>query len=146
MVAKTEHKRRTGCPVACSLDVIGDHWTLLIIRNLMFSGVHEYKDMLKSEELISSSLLSARLKEMEENGLIGSVPHPESRRRKLYYLKPMGKDLIYVMVDMVLWSMKYLTEFLVIPKEKMELLQNSPDEFIKITLEQIEAWEKAHLT
>jgi DNA-binding HxlR family transcriptional regulator len=102
--------------------------------------------MLKSEELISSSLLSARLKEMEENGLIGSVPHPESRRRKLYYLKPMGKDLIYVMVDMVLWSMKYLTEFLVIPKEKMELLQNSPDEFIKITLEQIEAWEKAHLT
>jgi hypothetical protein len=42
--------------------------------------------------------------------------------------------------------MKYLTEFLVIPKEKMELLQNSPDEFIKITLEQIEAWEKAHLT
>jgi DNA-binding HxlR family transcriptional regulator len=146
MVAKTEHKRRTGCPVACSLDVIGDHWTLLIIRNLMFSGVHEYKDMLKSEELISSSLLSARLKEMEENGLIGSVPHPESRRRKLYYLKPMGKDLIYVMVDLVLWSMKYLTEFLVIPKEKMELLQNSPDEFIKITLEQIEAWEKAHLT
>ena len=146
MVAKTEHKRRTGCPVACSLDVIGDHWTLLIIRNLMFSGVHEYKDMLKSEELISSSLLSARLKEMEENGLIGSVPHPESRRRKLYYLKPMGKDLIYVMVDMVLWSMKYLTEFLVIPKEKMELLQNSPDEFIKITLEQIEAWEKAHPT
>jgi DNA-binding HxlR family transcriptional regulator len=146
MVAKIEHKRRTGCPVACSLDVIGDHWTLLIIRNLMFSGVHEYKDMLKSEELISSSLLSARLKEMEKNGLIGSVPHPESKRRKLYFLKPMGKDLIYLMVDMVLWAMKYLNEFLAIPKEKMDLLQNNPDAFIKITLEQIEAWEKVHLS
>jgi len=145
MVAQIQHRLRTGCPVACSLDVFGDHWTLLIIRNLMFLGLHEYKDMLKSEELISSSLLSARLKKLEKDGLISSIPHPESKRRKLYYLKPMGKDLVFFMIYMVQWAAKYLNEYLDIPKDKMELLQKNPDGFVKITLDQIEAWEKAHL-
>jgi DNA-binding HxlR family transcriptional regulator len=62
MVAKIEHKQRSGCPIACALDLIGDHWTLLVIRNLMFLGIHEYKDMLKTEEQISSSILTDRLK------------------------------------------------------------------------------------
>jgi len=67
MVAKTEHKSRSGCPIACSLDVLGDHWTLIIVRNLMFHGRHEYKDMLQAEEQISTSILSDRLKKLEQS-------------------------------------------------------------------------------
>jgi len=145
MVAQTEHKLRTGCPIACSLDVIGDHWSLLIIRDLMFFGVHEYKDMLKSGEKISSRMLSARLKKLEHDGLIAATPHPESKRRKLYYLQPKGKDLIHVMTNIVLWAMVHLNEHLDIPDEKKNLLRKNPDSFIRQSLEQIEAWERDHL-
>lgn len=145
MVAKIEHKTRTGCPVACALDIVGDHWTLLIIRNLMFTGRHEYKDMLAAEEQISSSVLSDRLKKLETEGLIASVDHPESQRRKLYYLTPMGKDLIHVMLELVLWADRHLSAFLNIPKEKQHALRNDPDGFKAHVLAQLEAWEQEHL-
>jgi len=146
MVAPTEHKLRTGCPTACSLDIFGDHWTLLIIRNLMFLGIHEYKDMLKKEEKISSNILTTRLKKLEADGLIASITHPDSKRRKLYYLKPMGKDLIYIMTDMVIWAIKHLNEHLDIPKEKATLLKEEPDMFIEMMLKRIDAWEKEFLS
>ena len=145
MVAKIEHKTRTGCPIACSLDIVGDHWTLLIIRNLMFLGLHEYKDMLNTEEKISSSILSDRLRKLELEGVIASIPHPDSGRRKLYYLTPMGKDLIHVIVDLVLWANAYLSRWLEIPTDKKALLEQSPDRFKAGVLDQIQKWEEIYL-
>lgn len=145
MVAKIEHRTRTGCPVACALDVVGDHWTLLIIRNLMFLGLHEYKDMLATEEQISSSILSERLKKLEGEGLIASIDHPASKRRKLYYLTPVGKDLIHVMLELVLWSNRHLSEFLKIPKEKKDFLENDPAGFKARVLNELDTWEKEYL-
>jgi DNA-binding HxlR family transcriptional regulator len=144
MVAKIEHKTRTGCPVACSLDIIGDHWTLLIIRNLMFLGLHEYKDMLATEEQISTSILSDRLKNLESGGLIASIPHPDSKRRKLYYLRPMGKDLIDTMTNLVLWANKHLQEWLKIPPDKKALLESDPEKFKEIVLQNLQSWEEEH--
>ena len=145
MVAKIEHRTRTGCPVACALDVIGDHWTLLIIRNLMFLGLHEYKEMLATEEQISSSILSDRLRKLETDGLIDSIDHPQSKRRKLYYLTPMGKDLIHVMTELVLWSHRNLSAYLQIPPEKRKGLEGDPTEFKQHVLEQLGNWEKEYL-
>ena len=145
MVSKIEHKNRTGCPIACSLDILGDHWTLLVIRNLMFLGVHEYKDMLKTEEQISSSILSDRLKKLECEGVIASIPHPDSKRRKLYYLTPVGKDLIHIMMEIVLWANSHLSERLDIPAEKKELLENNPEKFKALILAQIQKWEEENL-
>jgi len=145
MSSKLEHKDRTGCPIACSLDIIGDHWSLLIIRNLMFTGRHEYKDMLAAEEQISSSILTTRLTKLSRDGLIASLPHPESQRRKLYYLTPMGKDLVYMMTDLALWANKHLGDYLDIPKEKKQLLEKDPKAFINMTLQRLDAWEKEFL-
>lgn len=145
MVAKIEHKQRTGCPIACSLDIVGDHWTLLIIRGLMFKGVHEYKDMLNEEEQISTSILTNRLKKLERDGLISSVQHPESQKRKLYYLTNRGKDLLRMLIELVLWANKHLFEWLSIPAEQKALLENDPKEFERITLENINQWERQHL-
>ncbi len=141
MVSKIEHKHRTGCPIACSLDIIGDHWSLLIIRNLMFLGIHEYKDMLKTDEQISSSILTSRLKKLEQDGLIDSVSHPDSQRRKLYYLTAMGKDLIQLMMALILWASKHLHEFVDIPKHKKDIFEKNPDAFIQLTLKELEKWE-----
>lgn len=145
MVSKIEHKNRTGCPIACSLDILGDHWTLLVIRNLMFLDVHEYKDMLKTEEQISSSILSDRLKKLECEGVIASIPHPDSKRRKLYYLTPVGKDLIHLMMEIVLWANSHLSERLDIPAEKKELLEKNPEKFKTLILDKIQKWEEEHL-
>lgn len=145
MVEKIEHKTRTGCPVACALDIVGDHWTLLIVRDLLFLGLHEYKDMLATEEQISSSILSARLKKLETDGVIAAIPHPESQRRKLYYLTPMGKDLIHVMLELVLWSNRHLSAFLKIPKDKKDFFENDPDGFKAHVLDQLESWEEKYL-
>lgn len=142
MIAKVEHKDRTGCPVACSLDIIGDHWTLLIIRNLMFLGIHEYKDMLRTEEQISSSILTGRLKKLERDGLIASIPHPDSHRRKLYYLTPMGKDLIHLMTDLVVWANKHMAGTVNIPKHKKNMIEKDPEQLIRLTLQELDEWEK----
>ncbi len=145
MVSKVEHKHRTGCPVACSLDILGDHWTLLIIRNLMFLDLHEYKDMLHTEERISSSILTDRLRKLEQAGLVASVPHPESGRRKLYYLTAMGKDLIYMMTDMVVWANRHLQESVRIPPEKKAMIEKDPDKFIRLILQGLEQWERTYV-
>ena len=145
MVQKTEHSSRSSCPLACALDVIGDHWSLLIIRDLMFLGRHEYKDMLSAEEGISSNILSDRLRRLESEGLINSTPHPDSGRRKLYYLLPKGKDLIYVLTHLARWSDKHLGNLVHIPPEKREVLVNHPDALIQMTLQQLEDWENRFL-
>jgi len=145
MVTRTEHKNRTGCPVACALDIVGDHWSLLIIRNLMFLGVHEYKDMLQKEERISSNILTDRLKNLEKDGLVASMPHPESKRRKLFYLTDSGKDLVHVMTYMSVWANKHLNDDVDIPKDKKHLLENDPEQFIKLTLDNLVGWENEHL-
>lgn len=142
MVQKKEHSTRSECPLACALDLIGDHWTLLIIRDLLFSGRHEYKDILKAEEGISSNILSDRLKKLKKNGLINSLPHPESGRRKLYYLTPKGKDLIHVLIPLARWSQKHLGSLVHIPPEQREVLVKRPDKMIQLTLQNLEEWEK----
>lgn len=146
MVAKTEHKKRTGCPIACALDIVGDHWTLLIIRNLMFIGRHEYKDMLAAEELISSSILTDRLKKLEQSGLIAAITHPDNKRRKIYYLTEMGKDLIDVMLALIRWSVAHMREHLDIPSEQRLMLESDPDGFRRMTLNRLKAWEKENLS
>ncbi len=145
MVQKKTHMEHSGCPVACALDIVGDHWTLLVIRDLLFLGLHEYKEMLAGAEGISSNILTDRLKKLEVNGLIASMPHPESRKRKLYYLTVKGKDLIHTMVQLIRWSEKHLSEHLEIPPEKRNLLVNDPDCFVALILQQLTQWEDENL-
>jgi DNA-binding HxlR family transcriptional regulator len=145
MVQKKSHSESSGCPVACSLDIVGDHWTLLIVRDLMFLGLHEYREMLAGSEGISSNILSDRLKKLELNGLIASLIHPQDRKRKFYYLTDMGKGLVYMMVHLIRWSEQYLSEYIDIPPEKKQLITNDPNRFIELTLQQINEWEQAHV-
>lgn len=141
MVARSEHHLKSGCPVACALDIIGDHWTLLIVRDLMFLGRHEYKDMLAGEEGISSNILTDRLKRLERGGIIASAPHPDSRRRKLYYLTDVGKDLIFAMLDIARWSDRHLADRVFIPEESRALLDSPPEVVAANVRRRLKEWE-----
>ncbi len=138
---KKQHCDRTSCPVACSLDILGDRWTLLIIRDLMFFGKHEYKDLLAAEEGISTNILSDRLKRLSDYNLVEVIPHPEYGTRKLYYLAQRGKDLVYTLTHLIRWSSVNLPNQVYIPEEKLTILRENPDLMIKITLDELKKWE-----
>jgi DNA-binding HxlR family transcriptional regulator len=103
------NKKRSDCPLSCSLDIFGDKWSLLIIRDLMFGNKNTYNDFLKSEEGIATNILSSRLKGLEENGIIEKSAHPNSKAKILYRLTTKGIDLLPILLEVYLWSDKYLT-------------------------------------
>lgn len=103
------NQKRSECPLSCSLDIWGDKWSLLIIRDLMFYKKSTYGDFLKSDEGIATNILAARLLALEEHGMIQKVDNPGSKSRVYYKLTQKGIDLFPVLVEAHLWAEKYLT-------------------------------------
>lgn len=145
MVKKVEHHTLSDCPIACGLDIIGDHWTLLIIRAMMFFGMHEYKDFLTMPENIASNILSDRLKKLEENAIIASIEHPDSKRRKLYYLTDRGKDMFDILIEIGRWSNKHLGDVVSIPQGFKNMSAKKQALIKEETLQNLNKWEKMHL-
>jgi len=101
-------KKRSLCGVSSALDIIGDKWSLLIIRDIMFDNKHTYGDFLNSEEKIATNILADRLLLLEKVGILSKTEHPESKAKFFYNLTPKGLDLMPVLFEMMLWSEKYL--------------------------------------
>ena len=112
-------KKRSDCPVSCSLDIWGDKWSLLIVRDLMFAKQCTYGDFLKSGEKIATNILASRLQTLEENGIITKSDHPDSKAKVLYKLTQKGIDLLPVMIEINLWAEKYFT----IPADRKAMLK-----------------------
>lgn len=102
-------KKRSDCPLSCSLDIWGDKWSLLIIRDMMFLNKNTYGDFLKSDEGIATNILASRLQGLEESKIIEKLDHPGSKAKILYRLTQKGIDLLPILVEMYLWSDKYFT-------------------------------------
>ena len=144
MVSKNKHTQRSQCPIACGLDMVGDHWTLLIVRDLLLLGRHEFRDMLEGDEGISSNILSDRLSKLQQDGLVSSLPHPESKRHKLYYLTPKGKDLIHVLVAMARWSLTHMPDQTLLPSQHLQAIQSGQKGFIQQVLDNLAQWEQQY--
>ena len=104
-----KNSKRSDCPISCSLEIWGDKWSLLIVRDLMFSKQCTYGDFLRSEEKIATNILAARLQMLEENEIIEKLDHPESKAKVLYRLTHKGIDLFPILVEIHLWTEKYFT-------------------------------------
>jgi DNA-binding HxlR family transcriptional regulator len=100
------HRERTRCPIAYSLDVLGDRWTLLILRDLAFKSRRHFQDFLGASEKISSNILADRLQRLERWRLVQSVPDAEDGRRIRYFLTEDGLDLIPILIEMTVWGSK----------------------------------------
>jgi DNA-binding HxlR family transcriptional regulator len=96
--------RRSDCPISFALDLFGDRWTLLVIRDLAFKEKESFSDFLASEEGIARNVLADRLARLEAEGFIEKRPYPDDRRRSIYTLTERGLGLIPVLVEMILWS------------------------------------------
>ncbi len=95
------------CPISCTLDILGDRWTLLIVRDLMFKGRKTYGEFLQSDEKIATNILADRLRVLEETGIVEKKAFPGNRVKNLYQLTPKGIDLMPTLVEIVLWGDKY---------------------------------------
>ncbi len=122
--------KRSECPISNSLDVFGDKWSLLIIRDLMFSNKCTYNDFLKSDEKIATNILASRLKGLEENGIIEKLPHPDSKAKVLYKLTTKGIDLLPIIVEVYIWAEKYF-EIPADLKTSIKEAKKDKDKFVK---------------
>ena len=112
-------KKRSGCPISCSLDIWGDKWSLLIVRDLMFHKTLTYGNFLKSDEGIATNILANRLQILEEKKIIEKIKRPENKVRVWYRLTQKGIDLVPILVEINLWADKYLA----IATDKKEMIK-----------------------
>lgn len=126
-------KKRSDCPISSSLDIWGDKWSLIIVRDLMLAKQCTYGDLLKSEEKIATNILASRLQSLEENGIISKSDHPDSKAKFLYKLTQKGIDLLPLMVEINLWADKYY-ELPAKRKEDLKEVKKDKEQYIKTAL------------
>ena len=98
---------RSCCPVACTLDIIGDKWTLLVVRDLML-GRSQFKEFAASPEGIATNILTDRLARLVEYGLAEKKPAPDSGSRDIYQLTKKGKSLGRIVTEVKKWGLENL--------------------------------------
>jgi DNA-binding HxlR family transcriptional regulator len=104
MRKKPGPKRRSRCPLNASVEMLGDRWSLLIIRDMILRGSHSYKEFLQGDEGIATNILANRLQKLVSHGILMTTPDPSDKRKQIYQLTEKGIDLAPVLTEMVLWA------------------------------------------
>ncbi len=97
--------RRSDCPIANTLDIFGDRWTLLIIRDMMFLEKREFGEMVISNEKIATNILTDRLQRLQNSGILLKSPNPDNGTKYIYTLTEKGIQLLPIMIEVILWGM-----------------------------------------
>jgi DNA-binding HxlR family transcriptional regulator len=127
MPRKRQPKRRSGCPLNASVEMLGDRWSLLIIRDMMLLGSRTFKEFLGSYEGIATNVLTDRLRKLEAYGIARAEQDPSDGRKLIYQLTPKGIDLAPVLTEMVLWAGRHEeTE----NRALIELMQKDKQKFL----------------
>ena len=104
IVKKGKSKRRSECQLNASVEMLGDRWSLLIIRDMMLRGWQTFKEFLEGYESIATNILADRLRKLVANGILTAEPDPSDGRRLIYSLTAKGIALAPVLTEMVLWA------------------------------------------
>jgi len=127
MKTATTEEMRSHCAVNYGVEIFGDRWSLLIIRDIVFVGKKTYGQFLKSEEGIATNVLAARLAFLEAQGVLARAPNPDDGRKDFYTLTEKGLDLIPVVLNIVLWSAQHDAKSYVLGrKEFLARLNRNP--------------------
>lgn len=128
-MTRTARSRRSGCPISIALELLGDPWSLLIVRDLMFKGIRTFSGFQQAGEGIATNILAERLKRLEAAGIITRRPDPEDGRRAIYALTPRGIDLAPMLVEMVIWSARH--EETDAPPATVRAMKRDRDAFVR---------------
>ena len=102
---------RCKCPISSALDILGDKWSLVVIKQMLFEGRYTFKDFVDSPEAIATNILSSRLKWLEEYGIIEKHKHPTNKKTNIYTLTSKGLSLTPALIELTLWSRDNIQEF-----------------------------------
>jgi DNA-binding HxlR family transcriptional regulator len=100
-------KKRSDCPISCSLDIFGDKWSLLIIRDIMLREKMSYSEFLNSEERIASNILVNRLSVLESENILVKEVSAQNKSKFVYSLTQKGVDLLPIVIEIMDWGAKY---------------------------------------
>jgi DNA-binding HxlR family transcriptional regulator len=100
-------KRRSGCPVSISLEILGDRWSLLVVRDLMVRGYRTFAEFQRSGEGIATNVLSSRLRRLQATGIVAAERHPDDARRVDYRLTEKGIDLAPLLLELLVWGARH---------------------------------------
>lgn len=128
MPRRAKSKARSGCPVSVSLELLGDRWSLLIIRDLMIRGFRSYKEFLQSGEGIATNVLAHRLKKLTAGGIIEVRADPLDARRLNYRLTRKGIDLAPVLLELLIWGARH--EPTAVPGTLLEQMELNRDKLL----------------
>jgi DNA-binding HxlR family transcriptional regulator len=130
-------KFRCNCPITSALDILGDKWTLVIIKQMLIEGKQTFKDFLESDEAIATNILSSRLKMLEEYKMIRKEKLPHNKKTNIYLLTEKGLSLTPVIVELALWgedNLKMIHPSLV-SDNRIEKLKKNKDITIKMLVD-----------
>jgi DNA-binding HxlR family transcriptional regulator len=128
---------RCNCPITSALDIVGDKWTLVIIKQMLLEGKKTFKDFSESDEAIASNILSSRLKMLEEFKMISKKKLPYNKKTNIYLLTEKGLGLTPTIIELTLWSDGNIREYhsSLISDNRIEMVKNNKEETIKMLIE-----------
>jgi DNA-binding HxlR family transcriptional regulator len=129
---------RCDCPITSALDVLGDRWMLVIVKQMLIEDAMTFKDFVESTEAIATNILTSKLKVMEEHGIVQKMKLPNNKKTSLYVLTESGLALTPLIVELALWSDRYLRELnpAIVDNEATEFLRRDKQAFAhKLRLE-----------
>lgn len=103
-MSKSSRREKSNCPISYSLDLFGDKWTLLVLRDLILWGKTRFAELQASDEKIASNILSDRLRRLEERGIIGIAKDPSDARQKIYTATEKGLSLTPILLEIAAWG------------------------------------------
>lgn len=132
MVKPCSHNSRSVCALANGLELLGDKWTLLIIRDLMFTNRNEFGHFLHSGEGISTNILTERLERLQQYQIVEKLPHPSHGKKSIYQLTEQGIELFPALIELILWSFNHISDTFIPPSIHKEIVNNRAALFAKV--------------
>ena len=129
-----ETKFRCNCPFTSALDILGDRWMLVIVKQMLIEGKETFKDFTEAEEAIATNILTTRLKLLEELGIVIKTKLPNNKKTSLYLLTEKGLALTPLLVELATWSDRYLRNIhpTIVNGPSMEFLRNEKAAFTSV--------------
>ncbi|NVK25954.1 MAG: helix-turn-helix transcriptional regulator [Gammaproteobacteria bacterium] len=123
---------RSHCPISYTLDLLGDKWSLLILRDILFKSKNSYQDFLDSEERIATNILASRLKKLVEQDFLIKKRNPNNKKQFFYFAAPKAIELIPALTEFIIWGAKF-DQHTAVPKDFLLKMETDKLQFVEHT-------------
>jgi DNA-binding HxlR family transcriptional regulator len=136
---------RSYCPISLSLEIFGDSWTLLVLRDMMFAGKRHFRELLQSDERISSNILADRLTGLVEQGLLTKSDDPTHKQKAIYSLTEKAITLLPIIVQIGAWGSRWVPDAKKLDARSRKLVREIQEGGPRVWAEMMDELRRQHL-